>query len=67
MDKEFFTRMGYDTSKEPYCKNLGDGDSVVYKNYFRDGSGRYEGFVVTHPKNKTVRTEQEFLDWVTSR
>lgn len=65
LGEEFFGRAGFDTSTEPYTKTTSEGRVTVYKNKLRDGSGRYDGFIVTKPECRTVRTLEEYMSPVT--
>lgn len=56
---EWFKRNGFDTSKEPFV-NL-SGSKTVYKNYIRDGSGRYDGYIIQHVCTTITKTEDDFL------
>jgi hypothetical protein len=56
-----FKKLGFDTDSEPFTKEVPDGVAKVYKNYCRDGSGRYDGYCVVKPESRYVRTWDEFL------
>ena len=60
-DKDF-KELEFDTSKEPFVSK--NGRTIVYKNYVRDGSGDYEGYLVEHPIIKEVHTKEELLDFL---
>ena len=60
---ELFKKIGYDISKEPFT--IPDsGRTKIYKNYVRDGSGNYDGYLVEHPKMKRVDTKEELIDFL---
>lgn len=40
---QYFTEIGFDTSVEPYKHPNGD---AVYKNYVRDRSGNFDGYIL---------------------
>lgn len=42
---DFFWRAGFDTTEEPFV-SISDPVRVVYKNYIRDWSGRYDGYII---------------------
>jgi hypothetical protein len=42
---------GYDILAEPFIKP--DSDLLIYKNYYRDGSGRYDGYAITRKSEKS--------------
>ncbi len=58
---DFFEKAGFDTDKKPFTKNVVDGVTTVYKNYIRDGSGNYEGYIVTKPCTFVARDLDQFL------
>lgn len=66
LNKEFFEKQGFDVSKEPYTKSCYLGVIYVYKNYIRDGSGKYEGYSITKPKTEYVLEEKEYFRAVTN-
>jgi len=58
---DFFEKAGFDVSKEPFTKSVMDGVTTVYKNYIRDGSGNYDGYIVRKPCNSVARDLDEFI------
>ena len=59
---DLLKELGFDISKEPFTK----GRTKVYKNYVRDGSGDYNGYIVEHPKMKRVDIKEELIDFIIS-
>lgn len=59
---ELLAELGYDTSKEPFVNK--SGRTTIYKNYIRDGSGNYDGYIVEHPKLKGVKTKKELINFI---
>lgn len=43
---KWFNKHGFDTTKEPFISP--SGAKKIYKNYIRDASGRYDGYLVEH-------------------
>jgi len=58
---EDFKKFGFDIYQEPFRKKGVDGEIVVYKNYIRDGSDRYDGYIVIEPRVRMVRTIGDFV------
>ena len=55
--------MGFDTSEEPYVNMYG---VKIHKNHIRDGSGRFDGYIIERPKRfKVVHTKQDVIDCLT--
>lgn len=56
---EFFERVGFDISKEPFIRELPDGSKqAIFKNYI--GDGRYEGYTLIEPVKTPMKTVKEF-------
>jgi hypothetical protein len=54
---EVFKGLGFDTSSEPFTKH----NIKVYKNYLRDGSGCYDGYLVERPITALCNTKEDFI------
>jgi hypothetical protein len=59
---DFFKDAGFDTSGEPFRKETGRGVIAVYKNYCRDGSGDYDGYIYIRPQASVIKTEEEIQE-----
>lgn len=59
---DLLKELGFDISKEPFTKN--GGRTKIYKNYVRDGSGDYDGYIVEHPKLKMVGSKETLIDFL---
>lgn len=58
---EFFKGLGFDTSKEPFVYGKGTNfEMIAYKEYIRDGSGRFNGYTIRRPVHITVHTEMDY-------
>lgn len=63
---EFFQRVGFDTSKEPFSYGKGTSlEMLAYKEYIRDGSGRFNGYTIVRPIHVTVHTEDDYRAMLT--
>ena len=61
--REFFDRLGFDTSQEPWIKVESDGTQKrVYKNLYRDKSGDFSGFAYERPVIGYFKNKDEFFD-----
>lgn len=58
---DFFKKIGFNTNSEPFTKDSIDGLIKVYKNYIRDGSGRYDGYIVIKPMAMVCKTLDDFI------
>lgn len=61
LDDSLFKELGFDVSKEPFVKIIDNGLIVVHKNYIRDGSGNYDGYLVERPETRLMRTVGDFM------
>ena len=59
---DLLKEIGFDTSKEPFTMH--EGRTKIYKNYVRDGSGDYNGYIVEHPKLKMVASKGALIDFL---
>lgn len=67
-DDEVFTddlwkHLGYDTSVQPF-RRPGTETNCVYKNYIRDGSGNYRGYIIEKPMHFPVNAVGDFRELI---
>ena len=57
LNDQWFKDKGFNVDSEPYKL----GRVTVYKNYIRDGSGRYEGYLAEKPVTARVDTVDDLM------
>jgi len=62
-----FEVMGFDISKEPFTKEYYDSNFIVHKNYKRNGSGEYDGYLITVPRYYQVKTMNDLLEVISNK
>lgn len=56
---EIFKKAGFNIDKEPFFNE--QTGSRVYKNYVRDGSGEFDGYIIEKKVFVTVHTVEDLL------
>jgi len=60
---EHFKCFGYEptTHTGVFVKQAAYGQSEVHRNEIRDGSGNYDGYILTQPESRLIRTVGDLL------